>query len=172
MNEPQVKTHADFVLPLSIVSKTDLAHLVNELERVDDELTTASVRTKVGSNESTQLSLSPSFTDFLNQNALKPSNSHERTELIKQLRLLKDTAPVIHMTFAVAADHESLQKLAQWLRTSIHPQAVISVGMQPALVAGVYLRTPNHVHDFSLRAVLEGQHGMLVKELETLRGNR
>jgi hypothetical protein len=60
--------------------------------------------------------------------------------------------------------------LAQWLRTSIHPQAVIAVGLQPALVAGVYLRTPNHVKDLSLRAKLESSRGLLLKEVEKLRG--
>ena len=76
------------------------------------------------------------------------------------------------MTFAVSADRESLSQIAHWLRESVHPQAVISVGMQPALVAGVYMRTPNKVFDLSLRGALSGQHGALVKELETYRGRR
>ncbi len=116
--------------------------------------------------------LSQSLTDFLNQNKPQLSNSRDRSELIKQMRLLKDAAPVIHMTFAVTADRDSLQKLSAWLRTSIHPQAIIEVGLQPALVAGVYLRTPNRVHDLSMRAMLDGQHDALVAELESLRGNK
>jgi F0F1-type ATP synthase delta subunit len=75
------------------------------------------------------------------------------------------------MTFAVTADPESLQQLAQWARTTIDPHAVIAVGLQPGLVAGVYLRTPNHVHDFSLRAMLKSSRGKLVEELGALRGN-
>jgi F0F1-type ATP synthase delta subunit len=63
-----------------------------------------------------------------------------------------------------------LQELIAWLRSSVHPQAVISVGLQPALVAGVYLRTPNHVHDLSMRAVLKKSRGLLTKELEALHG--
>jgi hypothetical protein len=172
MNEPGVKTHTDFVLPPNVVSKSDISRLVSEFEQADNDLTTASVRSKVGSDEPTQLALSPQLTDFFNQNALKPGSSQERSEIIKQLRLLKENVPVIHMTFAVTADRESLGQLVQWLRASVHPQAVISVGLQPALVAGVYVRTPNHVHDFSLRTVLKSQHGALVKELETLRGSR
>jgi len=172
MNESQIKTHADFVLSPNVVSKSDISRLVSEFERVDNDLTTASVRSKVGTNEPTHLALSPQLTDFLNQNTLKPDNAKERGEIIKQLRLLKENVPVIHMTFAVTADGESLGQLVQWLRTSVHPQAVISVGIQPALVAGVYLRTPNHVHDFSLRTVLKSQHEVLVKELEILRGSR
>jgi hypothetical protein len=172
MSDTVVRTYADFILPSSIVSKIDVSRLVDEMERVDNDLTAAAVRAKTGSQESTGLVLSEQLTDFLNQNNLKPTTNHERTALIAQLRMLKDKVPVIHMTFAVAADRESLQQLTQWLRSSVHPQAVIAVGLQPALVAGVYLRTPNQVHDLSLRAMLDGNHQVLVKDLEALRGSR
>ncbi len=170
MNEPGVKTHADFVLPPSVVSKIDVSRLVSEVERIDNELTTAAVRAKTGPQPATVPILSEQLTGFLNLNKLAPATSRERSELIKELRLLKDKVPVIHMTFAVPADRESLRQLAQWLRTSVHPQAVISDGLQPALVAGVYLRTPNQVHDLSLRAMLDGSHNVLINELEMLRG--
>lgn len=170
MNPGDIKDVADFILPASIISKVDLSHLVSEIERVDGSLTTAAVRAKVGSDEHAPLTLSPQLTDFLAQNNLTLDEGHVRAGLIKQVRQLKDTVPVIHLTFATAADSESLGQLAQWLRTSIHPQAVIAVGLQPGLIAGVYARTANHVHDMSLRAMLSSGRDVLVKELEALRG--
>jgi len=170
MNESQTKTHADFVLPPNVVTKIDVSHLVSELERIDDELTTASVRAQTGVNVQVTPTLSEQLNGFLVQNQITLTTGPQRSELIKQLRLLKDSAPIIHMTFAVEADRESLQLLAQWLRSSVHPQAVIAVGLQPALIAGVYLRTPNHVKDLSLRAMLDGGHNVIVGELEALRG--
>lgn len=167
MSEAKAKTYADFSLPASVVTKVDVSHLVNELERVDDAMSAAALRHK--KNE-TQPVMSQQLAEFLKDNKLPIDGARERSALIKQLRLLKNKVPILHMTFAVEADVQSLQKLAGWIRETIHPQAVISVGLQPALVAGVYLRTPNHVHDFSLRALLKGQHANLVKELETLRG--
>ena len=164
------KTYTDFVLPPSLVTKVDVSHLVSEAERVDNEMTSAAVRAKAGSSEQPALVMSAQLADFLAQNGLTLGGSNERSALIKQLHLLKDNVPTIHMTFAVEADRESLERLSQWLRQSIHPQAVIAVGLQPALIAGVYVRTPNHVHDLSLRALFDGQRGALVKELEALRG--
>jgi hypothetical protein len=172
MNENEQKTHTNFVLPLNVVTKGDVSRLTNELERVDNELTADTVREKVGSNEHAEIVMSAQLTEFLNQNNLKLENAHDRGELIKEMRLLKENAPVIHMTFAVPADGESLQQIAKWLRESVHPQVVVAVGLQPALVAGAYIRTPNHVRDLSLRAALEGGHDLLVKELETLRGDK
>ncbi len=168
MTEMAQKTYKEYTLPASIISKVDVSRLVAEAERVDDELTTAAVRARTGDQSVAQPAISDQLTSFLQQNQLLFEDGRERSELIKQLRILKNNLPVLHMTFAVASDSESLQKIAQWLRSSVHPQAVISVGLQPSLVAGVYLRTPNHVHDLSLRAKLKGQRSLLVKELRAL----
>ena len=165
-------TYTQFVLPLSVVSKADVARLVREAEKVDNDLTSAAIHAKVGTAEAQRPVLSEQFMEFLQLNKLMLTSSRDRTELIKQMRLLKEKAPVIHMTFATVADPDSLRQLAQWLRTSIHPQAVIAVGVQPGLVAGVYLRTTNHVYDLSLRAALKGSRQVLTKELGALRGTR
>lgn len=166
--EAKTKTAAEFILPASVVSKVDLSRLISEVEWVDNELTVAMVRAKTTSQQQAGPVISPVLADFLSQNQLELDNSGARSNLVKQLRVLKDKVPVIHMTFAVQADSESLQKLAAWLRSSVHPQAVISVGLQPGLVAGVYLRTPNHVHDLSVRGLLAAGHDVLVEELNSL----
>jgi len=171
MNETKAATYANFVLPPSVVSKIDVSRIVGELEQLDAQMTSAAVRAEAGGQEQTRPVLSEQLTDFLIQNKLDVSNSKIRSALVKQMRLLKDKVPVVHMTFAVTADPTSLQQIVQWLRINTHPQAVISVGLQPTLVAGVYLRTPNHIHDLSLRAKIEGSHDILVKELEALRGS-
>lgn len=173
MTEAAVKTATTFVLPVGVVTKADMSRLLREAEQIDNELTTAAVRAKAGAAAQAMPVMSAQFREFLDHNGLTFEGSTQaRTDLIKQLRLLKEKAPVIHMTFAVAADSMSLQKLVSWVRTSIHPQALIEVGLQPGLVAGVHLRTPNRVHDFSLRTKLEGQHELLVNALEALRGSR
>lgn len=172
MNESAVKIYTDFILPPSVVSKIDVSRLVSEVEQVDNELTAIAVRKKTGATEVATPACSAQLTDFIEQNSISLDMSASRSELITQLRLLRDHAPVIHMTFAVVADPTSLQQIAQWLRSSVHPQVVVTAGLQPALVAGVFIRTTNKIHDLSLRAMLNRQHGSLVKELETFRGNR
>jgi len=165
-------THESFVLPFNVVTKVEVSRLVTEVERVDNAMTAEAVRKKAGSHEASLPVLSQQLNDFLSQNSLVLEDSRQRSALIKQLRQLKDTVPVLHMTFSVTADRQSLEKLAQWVRKSVHPQAVIDVGLQPGLVAGVYLRTPNHVHDLSLRKMLDGSRQILTKELEALRGTK
>lgn len=172
MSKNMTDTTIDLRLPTSVVSKVDLSRLLSELEYVDNELTAAAVRAGIGANNASEQKISEQLSDFLNENDITLDDSHSRTALIKQVRALKKNAPVIHMTFATSADSESLRELCAWLRDSIHPQMVVSVGMQPSLLAGVYLRTANHVKDLSLRARLRGTRSLMVNELEALRGSK
>lgn len=169
MSEENPKTFSDFVLPPSVVSRRDVSRLVNELERVDNDLTTASVREKTGAEAGEHPTYSEQLSEFLEKNQLSLDDSGKRSQILHEMRQLKDKAPIIHMTFSVTADGESLQELSRWLRESVHPQAVIDVGLQPSLIAGVYVRTPNHVHDFSLHGALDGHRDILAKELEAIR---
>lgn len=165
-------TYQSFTLPMSVVSHIDLSHLVRDVERIDNDRTAATVRAKAGASEQPSLPPSVPLRDFLDANQLTLESAQERSQLVKELRLLKDKAPVIHLTFASPADQDSLQQLARWARESVHPQAILAVGLQPALIAGVYVRTPNHVHDLSARARLSDSRSVLVKDLEALRGDK
>jgi G3E family GTPase len=156
-----------FVIPPSLVSKVDLAHLIREVEAVDGSLEAQKVRgyTK---QQYRLPPLSRSLNDFLSLNKVDIMDDHNRMIFKEQLRVLKDKIPVMHLTFSAPADPESLEYITAWIRQELHPQALISVGLQPSLIGGVYIRTPNHVHDYSMRALFKGKTSVLVGDLEKL----
>lgn len=155
---------ADYVLPAALTGHADVARLIREVEFVENELQAQKVR---GGQSGVHLpAMSQSLGDFLDLNKLDAADGHALIELKQRLGQLKDHAPVIHMTFSTQADPESLQQLVTWLRQEVHPHALVTVGLQPALVAGVYMRTPNQVHDFTVRALLADKRDIIVKELE------
>ncbi len=166
----------EFVLPSVLVGRTDLARLVREVETLDSDLESQKVRAGAGHTAQDapgpqQYTLPPMsrvLTDFLELNQLDVHHDQTRMVMKEKLRKLKDHAPVVHMTFAVEADPDSVQRLVGWLRENAHPQTLISVGLQPSLIAGVYLRTPNQVHDYSLKALFGGKHSALIAKLEEL----
>ena len=171
MSMTNEKAYTNFVLPQNLVSKLDVSHLVRDAERFDNELTEFSVRQKAGVEGGEYPVASSRLATFLDLNQLSFDESTTRTAIVKELRTMKDALPVIHMTFSSDADRESLEAIAKWTRDSVHGQAVIEDGLQPSLVAGVYVRTPNHVHDLSLRETLRKNRDLLAKELEAIRGN-
>lgn len=170
MSKAEIKDYSEFTLPPAIISKVDISRLVREFEAVDNALTAKTVRQKAGASGDDAPAMSAQLAAFLDENPIDLENTSARSAYIKQLRLLKNNVRVMNMTFAVVADPESLQQLSAWLRASVHPQTVIDVHLQPALVAGVYLRSQNHVFDFSVRNALKEKRGALEKELGALRG--
>jgi F0F1-type ATP synthase delta subunit len=155
----------EYVFPAALIGRSDLARLVREVESFDNDLEAQKVRSH-GTESYSLPTMSRSLNDFIEINKLDMSNDQVRMALKERLRNIKDKAPVIHMTFAVEADPEFLQRLVTWLRQEIHPQTLLSIGMQPSIIAGVYMRTPNHVHDFSIKTLLAGKRDIIVKELE------
>lgn len=157
----------DYVLPSALIGRVDLARLIREVETVDGELETQKVKSH--GNVTYHLpTMSQSLSDFIEINTVDLTDDKARMHLKEQLKKLKDKAPVVHMTFATAAEPEALGELVAWLRTEVHPQALVSVGLQPALIGGVYVRTPNHVYDFSMRALMHDKRAVIVKQLEEL----
>ena len=156
-----------FTLPPSLITKIDLAHMINEVEMIDSTLEAEKVRGY--KKEQYQLpAISRQLTEFLALNKIDVLDDHARMTFKEQLRKLKDKVPIVHLTFATPADPESLAYLAGWMRQEIHPLTVLSVGLQPSLIGGVYIRTPNHVHDYSMRALFKGKTSVLVDDLARL----
>jgi G3E family GTPase len=156
----------NYILPPALTGRSELARLVREVESLDGELEAQKVRAR-GQQVAYKLpSTSKALSDFLEQNKVDITNDHKRMVLVEQLRKLKDHAPVVHLTFAADADPESLEYLVGYMRRELHPYTLLSVGLQPGLVAGAYMRTPNHVHDFSIKKLMAGKRGVIAADLE------
>jgi hypothetical protein len=161
-------TATSYMLPAALIGRADLSRLVREVESVDADLESQKVRTHADKSGYRMPTMSRSLSDFVDLNKIDLADDKRRMELTENLRVLKDKAPIMHMTFAVDADPEFLQQLVTWIRTEVHPHALLSVGLQPSIVGGVYVRTPNHVHDYSIKTLLSGKRDIIVHELEGL----
>jgi hypothetical protein len=112
--------------------------------------------------------MSRSLSDFLELNKLDITNPQTRMALKHQLGVMKDKSPTIRMVFAVEPEPEFLQQLVAWIRQEIHPGALLTIGLQPGIIGGVYMRTPNHIHDFTVRTLLAGKRDLIRTELEAV----
>jgi hypothetical protein len=155
------------VLPGTLIGRSDLARLVREVESVDDDFEGQKVREHKTTGFSIP-TMSRSLSDFLQLNSIDIANTQVRMELKNQLRIMKDKSPIIHMTFAAEPEPEFLQQLVTWIRQEIHPAALLTLGLQPALIGGVKMRTPNHIHDYSVRTMLSTKRVLIHNELEAL----
>jgi F0F1-type ATP synthase delta subunit len=56
-------------------------------------------------------------------------------------------------------------QIVAWLRQNLHPTALVTVGLQPSIVGGCIVRTPDHFYDFSLRRQFKEQLPSLVEDI-------
>ena len=163
-------SRSDLVLPSSLATRSDLQRVIAEIERIDNSLNSAQIHEQIGHPADDSLTTSRQLADFLQINDIDIKNGEDRSRLLHDARHLKITAPVIHVTFATSADNDELTKIVDWVRQSVHPMAVLAVGLQPSLIGGVYIRTTNKVFDFSARSQLANGRHIIKRELEALSG--
>lgn len=155
-------------LPPALIGRAHLAQLIRELEDVENDLERQKAHGK-SKDEMKVPTMSRALADCVELNNIDIMAGQTRMRFKTALGVMKDRAPAMHFTFATEPDGESLQRLTDWIRREIHPQALVSIGLQPGLVGGVYLRTPNHVHDFSLKRLLHDKRGLISEALEQQR---
>lgn len=153
----------ELVLPVSVSGRVQLARLAREVEALENDFESQKARNT--SPVPKIPVMSQPLVDCIELNKVDISNGQARMRLKKALINAKDKAPIMHFTFATEADPRSIRQLVTYVRKEIHPQALISIGLQPALVGGAYLRTPNQVHDFSLKARLHDKRSLIVDAL-------
>ena len=163
-------SRSDLALPSSLATRSDLQRVIAEIERIDNSLNSAQIHEQIGHPADDSLTTSKQLADLLQINDIDIKNGEDRSRLLHDARHLKITAPVIHVTFATSADNDELTKIIDWVRQSVHPMAVLAVGLQPSLIGGVYIRTTNKVFDFSVRSQLANGRHIIKQELEALSG--
>lgn len=159
-------TSADSILhfPLSVVTKVDIGRLVRELEQVDNFLHEAAIRTP-----GTPIKL-PKTSRLLDEtsevNKLNLLHEDERTRLLEFLKQVRNSAPVMHISFSADPSPLFTQKLITWLRSEVHPLIILQIGLQPNMGAGCVVRTTNKYFDFSLRDRLKEKRSLLAQILK------
>lgn len=150
-------------LPISVVSKVDVAKLMREIIALNDFLVGASNRTP---GQAMQL---PKMSRILEQtasdNKFNLIDENHRKELYSKLGVVLNKSPQIHMSFASEPSAKATARLLEWFRANIHTHTLLQIGLQPNIAAGAVVRTPNLFFDLSLRHYLKQQEPYLAQLL-------
>ncbi len=150
-----------FQLSTDLISGSDLSAVLRELNRLEDFFVGAKKRTAGTPMQPPRITRTLDALAKTNQYNLLEEN--HRHELTLQLTQIRQQAPQVHISFATEPSPKALERILVWFRTSIHPQLLLRVGLQPNIAAGCVIRTPNKFFDLSLRAYLENQQDYLVE---------
>jgi F0F1-type ATP synthase delta subunit len=144
-----------------VVGPSDIARLERELNGLNDFFVAARAR-----QTGTAMQL-PKLTRMLNQlaqeNDINLLEDAQRSALAQELARIVEQSPTLHISFATEPSPKALEKLVVWIRSNIHQQALIQIGLQPSIAAGCFVRTANKTFDMSLRASLKKNQPQLLK---------
>ncbi|HVX24232.1 MAG TPA: hypothetical protein VG992_02720 [Candidatus Saccharimonadales bacterium] len=157
---------AALLLPSRISTPADVGRVLRELDAVSEHLLQWQLRR---SGEPVTL---PRTSQLLDQaielNKLNLLQEADRQRLKTFLENVKEQAPTLHFSFGSDPQAAFIERVVSWLRKEVHPQALMSVGLQPTLGAGCMVRSVNRSFDFSLRQEFVKQRPLLVRELAAL----
>lgn len=152
------------ILPMSVVSPTDIARLLRELDNLDEFFRQDSIR-----HDGEAALETPRYSRLLDEllvtNKVDLLDAQQREKLVTAIRLLEQKAPVLHISFSVDPPGPYIQKIVSWLRESIHPFVLVRVGLQPNIGAGCVVRTTNKSFDFSLRRFFDKKRDFFIEKL-------
>jgi len=160
---PTAKTARHIELPTLIFGPVEIHRLQRELETLEDFMQQASIREP---GKQPNLPRTSRLLEALaGNNALNLLQPADCAKLKQFLEAVEAKAPVIHMSFAADPSATFTAKIVAWLRTNIHPYALLQLGLQPTLAAGCIVRTPNKAFDFSLRNRFDEKRQILLSSL-------
>lgn len=169
LEHPDVKPKREravrsFELPTIIFGPVEVRRLQRELEALEDFLQQAAIREP---GKQPHLPRTSRILEVLAEtnklNLLLPADQQHLSVFLKDVAA---KAPVVHMSFAADPSATFTAKIVAWLRTNIHPYALVQLGLQPTIAAGCIVRTTNKTFDFSLRNRLRDRRSQLVQSLD------
>lgn len=151
-------------LPVMICTPSDVGRILRELESVDSNMLQQELS---GKNAGAPV-LSSTMNKLLSTNKINIQDKNERKKLQVFLADIKQSAPVIHMSFSADPTAAFMEQLLAWLRREVHPLVLVSVGLQPNIGAGCVMRTTNKYFDLSLRKNFENSKSILIDKLSKI----
>jgi F0F1-type ATP synthase delta subunit len=150
-------------LPSAVTGPADINRLIRELSMISDSLLQLGLRSSGTTVKMPQTS--HLMDQIIGLNKLNLLKSTDRQTLKRYLATVQTKAPVLHISFSTDPAPAFIEKLMTWLRRELHPQILLTIGLQPNIGAGCILRTTNKYFDLSLRQTFTEKRKLLLQEL-------
>lgn len=154
----------DFRLPLTVYGRAEITRMQRELRRIDDFFVDAAKR-KPGESI-TPPRITQVLDEITRSNKINLLEASGRQSLVDTLERVLSEAPRMHISFAAEPSPKAFETILSWFRKNVHPNALLSIGIQPAIAAGCVVRTSSKIFDFSLGVQLKKQEDQLSKLIE------
>lgn len=163
VHKAKTSSEHSLALPLSVVSPSDVGRLLRELESIDNLISQSTINSHDAGPKIPKTSLLMEQTIELSK--LDLLKADDRKQLLELLKVVKQQAPLLHISFSSDPAPAFIEKLMAWLRREIHPTVLLTIGLQPNIGAGCLVRSTNKYFDLSLRKDLLEKRELLLSKI-------
>jgi len=143
----------EYKLSDSIGTRTQLVNVFENLESVLEKNVQNSIRAEEGVDFEDLPEVSSALAQLIKDNDIKVTTTSLK-ELKTWLAELKQSAPVLRLTFTSDPENAIITRIVKWFREQSGKEVLVRIGVQPTIAAGCIVHTPSHQYDFSLRNYL------------------
>lgn len=156
-------------LPSSMMGINEVNQALREMDLVEDQAMQRRIyQAEINNSTAGVLSVSNSLSELAAINGLDLDDGAVRSRLKGVLGDIKKHAPVIHLGLASESTNAELKPIIDWMRSNLHPNTLLHVGLQPDIIGGCTIRTPNRYYDFSLKRHFETARVALLTKIKVL----
>lgn len=156
-------------LPSSMVGLDEIGQVLREIDLIEGQLMQQRIYKDEMHNSTTKvLSVSDLLSELAATNRLDLDDNTTLSKLKNVLSDVKKHAPVVHMGLARESTKVELKPVIDWMRSNIHPNVLLNIGLRPDIIGGCTIRTANHYYDFSLKNYFETARIELLTKIKAL----
>lgn len=148
-------------LPILVFGIVEVRRLKRELEALEDFMKQSEIR-EPGKQPSVPR-VSRLLDALAAENHLNLLQPQDRQRLKEFLVYVEHGSPRVHISFATDPSSAFTAKVVSWLRSSVGPDVLLEIGLQPNIAAGAILRTKNKIFDLSLRERFAESNDLLLR---------
>ena len=144
--------HVPVQLPLDLYSPEQLSAIIIELRAHNSAVRDANVRSKATHEQSpAPVHTSALLMATLREAGVGPTDESALEKLLKQLEVIRDRAPAVHLMMAALPNRDFKRKLTDWFRAEIHPYAMLTFATRMDIGGGIIIQAGSHIYNYSFR---------------------
>jgi hypothetical protein len=154
-----VTTQIPFHLPPDLYSPEQLSAVIIELRTYTGDLRDVNVRARATHAQAGLPHASALLLGAFHEASVSPSEQEAVEKLQKQLELIRDKAPAVHLMMAALPDRNLKRKLTEWFRDEIHPYTLLTFATRADIGGGVIIQAGSRIYNYSFRQqILSHKH--------------
>lgn len=157
-------------LPLDLYSPDQLGIVMLELRDHINAMRDKAVREKQSGQPEEAPHVSALLLGVMHGAGIDKEDQAAQEELQRSLQMIREKAPVAHITLAALPNRTLKRQLTEWFRTQINPYCLLTFSTRTDIGGGIVLRAGSKVYDFSFRHQIVGNKQRIAEIFETRLG--